>query len=285
MSSVKKEERITIIKSTTGWFDLNLQKIWEYKDLLFLFVKRDFTAIYKQTLLGPLWHFLQPLISSLIFTFAFSFIARISTAGIPPVLFYLSGIVPWSYFADCTTRTSNTFVQNAGIFGKVFFPRLIAPMAVVISNLIRFAAQFILFLILFFVYYLKDNSSIHPNEYILLLPFLILIMACLGLGVGVIVSSLTVRYKDLANLVGFGVQLLMYLSPVLFPVSIWPEKIRWIVFINPMTSIIETFRYGFLGTGEFHLVPLLYSSCFAFAILFIGILLFNRSEKNFIDTI
>jgi len=285
VKDVEKAERITIIKSTTGWLDINLQKIWEYKDLLFLFVKRDFSALYKQTLLGPLWHFLQPLISSLIFTLAFSFIARISTAGIPPVLFYLSGIVPWSYFADCTTRTSNTFVQNASIFGKVFFPRLIAPMAVVISNLIRFAAQFLLFLILFFIYYLKGNSSIHPNEYILLLPFLILIMACLGLGMGVIVSSLTVRYKDLAHLVGFGVQLLMYLSPVLFPISIWPEKMRWIVFVNPMTSIIETFRYGFLGAGEVNFYGLLYSLVFSLVILFTGVLIFNKVEKNFIDTI
>lgn len=285
MPRVEKGERITIIKSTTGWFDINLQKIWEYKDLLFLFVKRDFTAIYKQTLLGPLWHFLQPLINSLIFSFAFSFIARISTDNIPPLLFYLSGIVPWAYFAECTTRTSNIFTQNAGIFGKVYFPRLIVPMAIVVSNLIRFCAQFSLLAVCYLYFASKGNISFHANYYALLTPLLLLLIACMGMGIGLIVSSSAIVYKDIVNLTGFGVQLLMYLSPVIFPVSIWPEKFRWIVFANPMTPVIQTFRYGFLSTGEFHPTSLLYSCCFAFALLFVGVLLFNRSEKNFIDTI
>ncbi|MBI4931339.1 MAG: ABC transporter permease [Bacteroidetes bacterium] len=282
---VEKDEWTHIIKSKSSWLNIKLSQLWSFRDLIFLFVKRDFTATYKQTILGPLWHFLQPIISSFIFTFAFSFIAKISTENIPPVLFYLSGIVPWSYFAECTTRTSNTFVQNAGIFGKVFFPRMVVPVSSVLSNLIRFSVQFCLFLIFFFVYYLKGNVAIHPNYFILLFPVLIITMAFLGLGIGMIVSSLTIRYRDLSNLVGFGVQLLLYLSPVIFPVSIWPEKIRWIIFANPMTSIIEIFRYGFLGIGSFNLTSLLYSMCVAVVLLLTGIIIFNRVEKNFIDTI
>lgn len=274
-----------IIHSRTGWFDFKVSQLWSYRDLILLFVKRDFTAVYKQTVLGPLWHFLQPLFSSLIFTFAFSFIAKISTENIPPILFYLSGIVPWTYFSDCTTRTSNTFVQNAGIFGKVSFPRLAVPLSVVISSMIRFAIQLLLFLVIFFFYLSKGNLPVHPNYYIFLFPLLVIIMAFLGLGIGLLVSSMTIRYRDLSNLVGFGIQLLLYLSPVIFPPSIWPEKVRWVVFVNPMTGIIETFRYGFLGTGTFHLSSLLYSIAVTAILLFIGIIIFNKVEKNFIDTV
>lgn len=274
-----------VIRARTGWFDIQFKQLWGFRDLIFLFVKRDFTSVYKQTILGPLWHLIQPLVSSFIFSFAFAFIAKIPTGGIPPVLFYLSGIVPWSYFADCTNRTSVTFTSNAGIFGKVYFPRLVAPLSVVLSNLIKFFIQFLLFMTIYLFFYLKGRESITPNFYAFITPVLILVMAVLGLGIGLIVSSLTIRYRDLANLVGFGVQLLMYLSPVIFPVTIWPVKIRWIIYANPMTAIIETFRFGFLGIGSFDGIHIFYSFLFSVFIFLFGLVIFNRVEKNFIDTV
>ena len=281
---MEKKEQITVIRATTGLFEINFKKIWEYRDLLFIFVRRDFTSAYKQTILGPLWHFVQPLFSSIIFSVAFSFVARISTENIPPVLFYLSGIVPWAYFADCTNRTSNIFTQNAAIFGKVYFPRLVVPLAVVISCLIRFSSQFFLFSICYIYFILNGNDLIHINMYALLLPINVLLSACMGLGIGLIVSSSATIYKDIVSLIGFFVQLLMYISPVIFPVSIW-GKWKWIVEANPMTPVIQSFRYGFLGVGDFHPSALLYTASFAIIIFFIGILLYNRAEKSFIDTI
>lgn len=280
-----KEHWTHIIKARSGWFDMQLSRLWDFRDLIFIFVKRDFSAIYKQTILGPTWHLVQPLMSSFIFSFTFAYIAKISTGGIPPILFYMSGIVPWSYFSDCTNRTAGTFISNAGMFGKVYFPRLIAPISVVISNLIKFCIQFVLFLVILIFYLFNDNEGVHPNLCVLFTPVLLSVMAILGMGIGLIVTSMTIRYRDLMNLVGFGVQLLMYLSPVIFPISMWPEKIRWIIYANPMTAIIETFRFGFLGTGTFDGFQLLYSVCVSFLIFFIGILVFNRVEKNFIDTI
>ena len=283
---MEQQKWTRIIRPHSGWFDIPIRRLWDFRDLIFLFVKRDFTAVYKQTILGPAWHFLQPLLTSFIFTFAFSYIAKIPIEnGIPPVLFYLSGIVPWSYFAECTNRTSGTFMANAGMFGKVYFPRMVAPISVVISNMLRFFTQFVLFIAFLVFFLVNNNGSVHPNSYMLIVPVLILIMAVLGMGIGMIVASLTTRYRDLSNLVGFGVQLLMYLSPVIFPISIWPEKLRWIIYANPMTAIIEAFRFGFLGAGSFDLIHLLYSALFSFLIFIFGVIIFNRVEKNFIDTI
>ena len=242
-------------------------------------------------MLGPLWHFLQPLFSSFIFAFAFAFIAKLSTQDVPPVLFYLSGIIPWTYFADCTNRTSGTFTANAGVFGKVYFPRLAVPVSVVISNLIKFCIQLFLFAIIYFFYFLQGNRSFQANGYLLLTPILVFLMAIFGLGIGLIVSALTTRYRDLANLVGFGVQLLMYLSPVIFPMSMWQEiaqkhpKVLWIIYSNPMTSVIETFRLGFLGLGSYDPFHLSYSALMSLFILFLGLFTFSRMEKTFIDTV
>lgn len=288
---MNKEHWTHIIKARTGWFDINLSELWNFRDLILLFVKRDFTSVYKQTILGPLWHFIQPLFSSFIFSFAFAFIAKLSTQDVPPVLFYLSGIVPWSYFADCTNRTSGTFTSNAAIFSKVYFPRLTVPLSVIISNLIKFCIQFILFAGIYLFYYLQGNRSFEANLYLLLTPLLILIMAVFGLGIGLIVSALTIRYRDLSNLVGFGVQLLMYLSSVIFPISMWHEislkhpKVLWIIYANPMTSIIEAFRFGFLGAGYLDGYQLLYSSLTSFSILIFGLIIFKRVERTFIDTV
>lgn len=274
-----------VIRSKAKWFDINLSQLWNYRDLILLFVKRDFTAIYKQTILGPLWHFIQPLFSSLVFAFAFSYIGKISTGNIPPVLFYLSGIVPWAYFSDCTNRTSNTFISNSGMFGKVYFPRLITPISVIISSLIKFFIQSSMLIVFILYFVINGNPHVNPNAYLLIFPVLVVIMALLGIGIGTLVSSLTTRYRDLSNLVGFGIQLLFYLSPVLFPASIWPEKIRWIIYVNPMTSVIEDFRLGFLGVGSFDGIHLLYSLLFSVAIFLLGITIFTKVEKTFIDTI
>lgn len=282
---MNKDHWTYIIKARTGWFDIKLSEIWSYRELVSIFVKRDFSTAYKQTILGPFWHLLQPLVSSLIFSFVFSYIGRIPHGEIPAVLFYLSGIVPFSYFSDCINRTSSTFTSNAGLFGKVYFPRLAAPLAVVISNLIKFAIQLSLFLIIWIFFFLKTGSIIHPNLFVLFIPILLLIMALLGLGMGLIVSSMTIRYRDLANLLGFGVQFLMYMSPVILPVSIWPEKVQWIVYANPLTPIIDTFRYSFLGIGSFSGLHLLYSFFISFIVFFSGIMIFNKVEKTFIDSI
>jgi lipopolysaccharide transport system permease protein len=282
---VEKANWSHIIKAHTGLFDLKLSELWAYRDLIAIFIKRDFSTAYKQTILGPFWHLLQPLVSSLVFTFVFSYIGRIPHGEIPAVLFFLSGIVPFSYFSECVSRTAGTFTANSGLFGKVYFPRLAAPIAVVISNLIKFAIQMFLFLIIWTVFFFKLGDVIHPNVFILFTPFLLLIMALLGLGIGLIVSSLTIRYRDLANLLGFGIQFLMYMSPVMLPVSIWPAKVQWITYVNPITPIVDIFRFGFLGIGSFNGIHLLYSFSVSAVIFFIGIILFNKVEKKFIDTI
>lgn len=272
------------IKPVSGWFNFHLKDIWRYRDLLFMFVKRDFVAVYKQTILGPFWFFLQPILTTITFTIVFGNIAKIPTDGIPPSLFYMTGIVCWSYFSDCLTRTSSTFIANANIFGKVYFPRLVTPLSNIISLLIKFSIQLML-LIIFLIYYKLNGADVHPNMYLLLTPFLILLMAGLGLGFGIIVSSLTTKYRDLTFLVSFGVQLLMYATPVIYPLSVLPEKYRWIVMANPMTAIIDTFRYAFLGAGSFNPGNLLYTTVFMIVILSIGIVVFNRVEKTFMDTV
>lgn len=272
------------IKPVSGWFNFQLKDVWKYRDLLFMFVRRDFVSVYKQTILGPSWFFLQPILTTITFTIVFGKIAKIPTDDVPPVLFYMSGIVCWGYFADCFTRTSSTFIANAHIFGKVYFPRLISPLSNVISILIKFGIQMTL-LIGFLIYYKLNGALVNPNAYILLTPYLIFIMAGLGLGFGIIVSSLTTKYRDLSFLVGFGVQLLMYATPVIYPLSAAPDKYKWIILLNPMTSIIDTFRVAFLGAGEFNPGNLIYSSVFMVVIMTIGVIIFNRIEKTFMDTV
>lgn len=273
-----------IIRPKTKWWDINLSAVWKSRDLLWMFVWRDFVAVYKQTILGPLWFFIQPTFSTIIFTIIFSNIAKIPTEKIPPILFYMSGLIGWNYFSDCLNKTSSTFVSNAGIFGKVYFPRLIVPMSVVISNLIKFSVQFILFLVIW-GYYLFTSEMIHPNIYILFTPFLLILMAGLGLGFGIIISSLTTKYRDFSLLVGFGVQLLMYITPIVYPLSFIPEEYKWVILVNPLTPIFEAFKYAFLGIGTISFIHLLYSGIFMFLVLAIGVLIFNKVEKSFMDTV
>ena len=273
-----------IIRPRTGWLDLRLADLWLYRDLVMLFVRRDFVSQYKQTILGPLWFILQPLLTTLTFTVIFGNIAQLSTDGLPKVLFYLSGVTPWNYFSDCLTKTSETFNANAAIFGKVYFPRLAVPLSIVISNLIRFAVQFVL-LAGFYCFFLIHGAALRLTAGILLLPLLVLLMGALGLGAGIIVSSLTTRYRDLRLLVQFGVQLLMYSTPVIYPLSKLPEQYRWIMLANPMTPIIETFRYALLGSGTFSWTYLGLSAAMCLLILICGILLFNRVERTFMDTV
>ncbi|HRI83897.1 MAG TPA: ABC transporter permease [Ignavibacteria bacterium] len=285
MSKTSQDEWTLEIKPVSGWFNFHLKDVWRYRDLLMMFVRRDFVAVYKQTILGPFWFFLQPILTTITFTVVFGNIARISTDGIPPLLFYMSGIVSWGYFSDCLTRTSSTFVSNANIFGKVYFPRLVSPLSNIISLLMKFGIQLFLFTC-FLIYYLMNGSvNVNPNMYILMTPYLLILMAGLGLGFGIIVSSLTTKYRDFSFLVSFGVQLLMYATPVIYPLSALPEKYKWIVLANPMTAIIDTFRFAFLGAGTFDPGNLIYSTIFMIVTLSIGILIFNRVEKTFMDTV
>lgn len=284
MNNAHKRKWDKIIRPRTGWFDVNPGELWRYRDLVGLFVWRDFVSVYKQTILGPLWYIIQPLLTTVVFTIIFGSVARLPTDGLPPFLFYLSGVIAWRYFADCLNNTSNTFVTNAHIFGKVYFPRLTVPVSVVISNLIAFGIQLLLFLA-FFIYYWQKSTVIHPQTALLLLPILITQMAALGFGFGIIVSSMTTRYRDLTHLVGFGVQLWMFATPVVYPVSSLPDKWRWIMLLNPMAPVIEAFRYAFLGTGSINLQSWLISLASTACILFVGIILFSRVEKSFMDTV
>lgn len=272
------------IKPKKGWLDLNFKELIQYKDLLFLFVKRDVVVVYKQTILGPLWFFIQPILTTLIFTFVFGNIAKIPTDGIPPVLFYLSGIVLWNYFAECFNQTSDTFIQNASIFGKVYFPRLILPLSKVISGLIKFFIQFLL-LIAVYLFYLNQGCLIQMQASILLFPVLIILMAGIGLGLGLIFTALTTKYRDLRFLIQFGVQLLMYATPVIYSLQSLPEKYRSWIALNPLSHLIEIFRNGLLGTGRLDLSGLLYTTLFTSIILLAGMIIFNRNEKSFMDTV
>jgi len=280
------QDKWTTIINSNNRFKLKsiLSLFNNYKDLLFLFVKRDFISQYKQTILGPLWFFIQPLLTTITFTIIFGNLAKIPTDGIPKILFYMSGITFWNYFADCINKTSSTFVVNQGLFSKVYFPRIIVPFSIIINNLFKFAIQFLL-LSGFWLFYFFNTDLIIPNFTLLLLPFLILVMALLGLGIGMIISSLTTKYRDLTFLVSFGVQLLMYASPIVYPLSLLSSNYKWLLFINPMTSIIETFKYGFLGQGEFDIFWLFYSLLISITIFFIGLFIFNKVEKSFIDTV
>ncbi len=282
-----KDQHNWIIESKNSLFDLKFREVWEYRDLLGLLVRRDFVSFYKQTIFGPLWFFIQPLLTTIMFTFVFGNIAEISTDGLPKPLFYMAGITAWNYFADCLTKTSTVFKDNASIFGKVYFPRLIMPLSIVVSNLVRFGVQMLLFLCFMLYYYFQD-ASFQITWAIALFPIVVVLMALLGLGTGMIISAMTTKYRDLAFLVTFGVQLLMYATTVAYPLSVALEKFpeySWVVEYNPMTALIEVFRYGFLGEGTFSWHDISYSAMVTIGFLLFGIVIFNKVEKNFVDTV
>lgn len=281
--SIEDKKWTEIISPKKSWFDLRLNEIWEYRDLIMLFVRRDFVTVYKQTILGPLWHFIQPIFTTLIFTVVFGRVANMSSDGAPKFAFYLAGVTVWAYFSKCLTSTSNTFVANASIFGKVYFPRLTVPVSLVISSLLTFSIQFLLFLVVYGYYFYQGEVS--PNQYIFLLPVFLLIMATLGLGLGIIFSSLTTKYRDLTFLLSFGVTLFMYATPVIYPTSMLGETGKMLMAFNPIAPIIEGFRYAFLGTGSFEKNSLLYSGGIALLIFLIGVGVFHKVEKTFMDTV
>jgi lipopolysaccharide transport system permease protein len=277
-----------VIKGHSSLFDLNFTDLWRYRDLLAMFVKRDFVSFYKQTILGPLWFFIQPIFTTIVFSFVFGNLAGISTDGVPKYLFYLTGITSWAYFSDCLTKTSTVFRDNANIFGKVYFPRLIMPLSIVVSNLVRFGVQLLLMISMMIYFYIFPipGTSFHITEGLFLFPILVILMALLGLGLGLIITAMTTKYRDFTFLVTFGVQLLMYGTTVIYPLSYAREKgYGLIAELNPMTGIIEAFRYAFLGKGEFTASSLGYSTVVTIIILFFGIIIFNKTEKNFVDTI
>ena len=285
-NNIEEEQDWTMtIRPKRHLLDIDIKELWRYRDLIILFVRRDLIAQYKQTILGPLWYVINPLLTSVIYTIVFGNFAGISTDGLPKMLFYMSGTVTWNYFAACLTKTSDTFRGNANIFGKVYFPRLVMPISTVISNLLQFFIQFV-FLIGFMIYYgVIMGVDFEVTKYALLIPVLIIMMAGLGIGFGIVISSLTTKYRDLNNLVSFGVRLWMYATPVIYPLSQIPEKYQTFIGINPMVSIVEYFRYGLLGEGTISPAQLLYSAGFTIAILFLGVMVFNKTEKNFMDTV
>ncbi len=273
-----------IIEGKTSLFDLKLREVWHYRDLLLMFVKRDFVSFYKQTILGPLWFFIQPVFTTLIFTFVFGNLAGLSTDGLPKPLFYLAGVTAWSYFSECIVKTSLVFKENSRMFGKVYFPRIIMPLSIVTSNLVRFGVQMMLFLGMM-GYYAAAGAKFQVTWAIALFPLLIVLMGLLGLGIGLIISAMTTKYRDLSFLVNFGVQLLMYVTTVIYPLSAAPAKYRTLIELNPMTGIIEAFRYAFLGQGELTAWNLGYSAAVTLVIMVVGVVIFNKTEKNFVDTI
>lgn len=274
----------TIIKPKTGWFDIDLKELLRYKDLIIMFVKRDFKTLYKQTILGPLWIIINPLLTTLMYTIVFGNIAKISTDGMPQIVFYMLGTTIWSYFSTCLNKTATTFTANSNIFGKVYFPRLVMPISTIVSGLINFGVQFIMFVIFALYYYIK-GAPIHPNIYILITPLLLFQLAILSLGFGIIISSLTTKYRDLAILVTFGVQLWMYATPIVYPASQIGGKLKTLMMLNPVSPIVESFRYAFLGSGLIPWEFLIISILTTVATLVIGVILFSRVEKTFMDTV
>lgn len=269
------------------FFSLNLKEVWQYRDLLLLFVKRDVVTVYKQTILGPLWYLIQPLFTSITFTIIFNKVAGITTGTVPPFLFNLAGIMVWNYFTACLTDTSDTFKRNAAIFGKVYFPRVIMPLSTVISNLLKFGIQFLIFVV-FYLFYCFQGAAISLNGSLLFFPLLIALMGILGLGLGMLISSMVTKYRDLSYLIGFGVQLLMYLSAVMYPMALIQSKMpdyAWLVHYNPLAYIIETTRYMLLGIGTVSVWGLVYTVGVTFGLFFMGLLVFNKTEKSFIDTV
>lgn len=283
MSDSHKQEWTETIESNHSLLDLNLREVWRYKDLVYMFVKRDFVSSFKQTILGPIWFFINPIFTTIVYLVVFGGIANISTDGAPKILFYLAGVTLWNYFSACLNGTSSVFTSNAAIFGKVYFPRLVMPISIVFSNLMRFGVQMILFLIAFLYYLTK--GEVQPNWWILATPFLIILMAMFALGVGMIFSSMTTKYRDLQMLLGFGVSLYMYATPVIYPVSALPKAIQPYAAWNPLTGIFECFKYGWLGVGEFNPTMLAISSLIILLLLGIGTITFNKVEKSFMDTV
>jgi lipopolysaccharide transport system permease protein len=277
------------IKPHDTVFNLHLKDVWNYRDLLWLLVRRDFVSFYKQTVLGPLWFFIQPIFTTLVFTFVFGNLAKIPTGGVPAPLFYMAGTIAWNYFSDCLTKTSTVFRDNASIFGKVYFPRLIMPLSIVFSNLVKFAVQLILFAGYFIFFLIKakyyGGQPVSPNWYILLFPVLIMLMALQGLGFGLIITALTTKYRDLAFVVTFGMQLLMYATPVIYPLSEAHKKHHDIIDYNPLSGLIETFRYGFTGGGDFYPSVFFYSVGVTVVVFLLGLIIFNKVEKDFVDTV
>lgn len=279
----KNTEWTNVISSEHSLFKLNLKEVWDYRDLVYMFVKRDFVSSFKQTILGPLWFFINPIFTTVVYLIVFGNIANLSTDGAPKILFYLAGVTLWNYFSSSLGGTSNVFVGNAGIFGKVYFPRLVMPITIVISNLMRFGVQFLLFIVVFFYYWYKGEVT--PNWWVLFTPIFILMMSLFALGVGMIFSSLTTKYRDLSMLLTFGISLYMYATPVIYPTSMLSAKIQPYAKYNPLTGIFEGFKYAWMGVGEFHPIMLVYSSVIILILLAIGTVIFNKVEKGFMDTV
>jgi lipopolysaccharide transport system permease protein len=279
-----QENWTTVIKPKNKLLHLDLDEIWQYRDLLAMFVKRDIVTQYKQTVLGPTWYFIQPALTTIMYMVVFGGIAKISTDGLPQPMFYLAGIVCWQYFADCITKTSTTFTTNQNIFGKVYFPRLIVPLSTVSSNLVRMGIQFLLFIAVY-VYYLIIKVDVAPNIYALLIPILIIMLAGLALGFGILISSMTTKYRDLTILFTFIVQLWMYATPIIYPLSTMSPKAQWIMALNPVTSIVEAFKYGTMGVGTFSWGHLAYSFVFMLILLGVGVVVFNKVQRSFMDTV
>lgn len=279
----EEEDWSRIIEPKASWFDLKLKELWEYRDLILIFVRRDIVSIYKQTILGPLWFFLGPLFTVFTYTFVFKNIANIPTDGIPAPIFYLAGTTLWNYFQACFGGSSAVFVSNARIFGKVYFPRLVAPISQIIANLLKLFIQLLMFSAFWVYYFSRGEVSI--NRYALLLPVLLVLMALMALGIGIIISSLTTKYRDLNYFIGVGMTLLMYATPVIYPASAIPEKYQAVLQFNPVAPIIETFRFGYTGGGTFSWGSLMYCCVFTLTVLLVGLVLFNRTERTFMDTV
>lgn len=287
MDIVKDDQWDIVIKPKERGLHLNLREVWRYRDLLYLYVHRDFISTYKQTILGPLWFFIQPIFTTIIYTVIFGGIAGISTDGLPQPLFYMAGILCWNFYSDCLNRSSSTFATNAGIFSKVYFPRLVVPIAGLVTAVIKMFIQLLMFFA-FYAYYVYEGASIGVNYYVLLFPLLIIMLAGIGFGVGILISSVTIKYRDISILFSFVIGLLMYVTPVIYPLSAIPEKYleyKWIIQLNPLSSIVETFRYGFLGTGEFSWITLGYSAVFTIIVVLLGIVTFNKVERKFVDIV
>lgn len=285
--TTKEENWDIVIKPRGNNFNLNLKEIWQYKDLLYMYIHRDIITAYKQTILGPLWFFIQPIFSTIMFMFVFGGIANIPTDGLPQPLFYLAGILCWNYFSDCLNKSSGTFSTNAGVFSKVYFPRLVVPISNIVSNLIKLFIQLGLFFAVY-IYFIVQGAPISFNSYAFMFPLLIFMLAGLGFGFGIIISSLTIKYRDLTILIGFAVGLLMYVTPVIYPLSIMEERYAdwmWLIQLNPLTSIIECFKYGFLGAGTFSWLSLGYSFACTIIIVMLGIVTFNKVERSFVDIV
>lgn len=281
-----KEEWSEIISPKNHLFDIRLKELWHYRDLLFLFVRRDFISQYRQTILGPLWHIIQPVFTTIMFLIVFNKIAKISTDQLPPILFYMSSITIWNYFSSCLSSSSNTFVSNAGIFGKVYFPRLIMPLSKVLSNMVKFGIQFCLLVIVILYYIFFHDFKLNIGWHNFLLPLIVINMAAIGLGAGIIISSLTTKYRDLSILIAFGVQLLMYVTPVVYPLSFLEQsKYRMLIEWNPLTPLVEGFRYSLFHEGTFDIRFFCYSILFTIVILLIGVLMFSKVERTFMDTV